>query len=434
MQYIILGLGITGYSCLKFLKNLEIDAKNILVLDTRDNPPCLANVLNEFPEVKIMLGDFAKHFTDAAIEQIAINNTTIITSPGVDFSQPIFIKLANKQIKLCSDIEIFARHVQAPVVAITGSNGKSTTTSLLGEMARANNILVAVGGNIGIPVLDLLIDGNNYDLYILELSSFQLQFTYSLATKISCILNITDDHLDIHKTFNSYCEAKHRIYLNAKMAVYDQLSHITIPSIVERKISYTDNNQLFDLIPQHNLLGKHNRLNIQAALVMGQALGFTTETMLMTISNFKCLPHRAEKIATINDVLWVNDSKATNVGATIAALDGLKDEITGKWIIILGGKDKVSDFAALVDSVKQFCKAVVLLGETALQIQMVLSFLPCFVASNMQDAVNKAFTLSGSGDGVLLAPACASFDMFDNYMHRGDVFAKCVNNLKCQDN
>lgn len=433
MQYIILGLGKTGYSVVKFLIYLKIAKENILILDTRDNPPCLANVINDFADIKIINGDFGNYFTDGVIEKIT-TNTTIITSPGVDFSQPIFIKLCAKQINIWSDIELFAHHVKVPVVAITGSNGKSTTTSLLGSMAKENNSLVAVGGNLGIPALDLLMDGNNYVLYILELSSFQLQFTYSLATKISCILNITDNHLDMHKTFMAYCVAKHRIYNNTELAVYDDKSPVTEPSSVKTKISYTDNNPLFDLIQEHNLLGKHNKLNMQAALIMGNTLGFNSQAMQKAIRNFTGLPHRAERVAKINNILWINDSKATTVAATIAALDGLKAEIYGKWIIILGGKNKNSDFSVLKEPVKKFCKVAILLGETAVTIQSALqNTLPCFIVSNILDAVLKAHTLAVSGDGVLLSPACASWDLFQDYMQRGDVFTKCVHDLKCQD-
>ncbi|EKD74060.1 MAG: UDP-N-acetylmuramoylalanine-D-glutamate ligase, partial [uncultured bacterium] len=309
---------------------------------------------------------------------------------------------------------------------------------------------VAVGGNLGVPVLDLLVEIET-DLFVLELSSFQLETTYSLHAKIATILNITPDHLDRHETLLAYCQAKQRIYQHCELAVCnrdDRLTEATLPCKLyftshvpqegefgllkvngKTHLAFGDQPLLaIDVLP---VLGGHYYMNALAALCIGYGYGFSMERMLQVLREFKGLPHRCELIRVHRQIGWYNDSKGTNVGATEAAIRGLGDSCDcGKLILIAGGVGKGADFSVLLPMVKQYVRHVILMGEAAQEIaQVIQGEVSCTLVGSMQDAVETANQVALPYDHVLLSPACASLDMFRNFEHRGEVFSELVRAL-----
>jgi UDP-N-acetylmuramoylalanine--D-glutamate ligase len=362
-------------------------------------------------------------------------------------------KAQAKGISIVGDIECFAREIKAPVIAITGTNGKSTVTTLVGEMARAAGFVVAVAGNIGLPVLDLLDDGINYDLWVLELSSFQLDLIASLLPLAATILNVTPDHLDRHHHLKAYIEAKQRVYREAKTVIYNRDDQKTLPSrhgnwlmssygldapapehwglIESDGVSYLAYGQEKLLsVDKLRIKGRHNWQNALAACALSHAAGIEHDKMITVLQHFSGLPHRSQWVRTVNGVDWINDSKGTNIGATISAISGIGGSLRGKIVLIAGGQGKGADFKELRAPMADYVRSVVLIGEDADKIERALSDVVDVIrASSLDVAVSLANAQAQSGDVVLLSPACASWDMFKDYRHRGDVFSAAVGDL-----
>lgn len=439
MNIVIVGLGITGLAVANYFARQGI---SFSVIDTRDNPPKLEALRKKHPNIPVYLGGFPKSVL-AKAEQI-------ILSPGIPKDHPDILGAISKNTEIISEIELFARKVpqSAKIVAITGSNGKSTVTTLVGEMAKKASLKVGVGGNLGTSALELL--SENPDMYVLELSSFQLETTDSLKPHVAAVLNISADHLDRYASLAEYHAAKQRIYKNAEFAIInneDPLSGIGIDSKskiirfglevpqkneyglieIEKEVWLTKGDNRLLPMSSLQLFGKHNVSNVLAALALGEAVDLPMDVMLDTIKTFKGLEHRCEWVRTVNTVPWINDSKGTNVGATLSALKGLASSITGKWILIAGGVGKNADFSPLKKGIQENCRAVVLIGEAQQELYELLNpVTPCFRASTMNEAVQLSYNQAKPGDGVLLSPACASFDMFENFEHRGKEFKKSV--------
>ena len=439
---LVVGLGKTGLSVVRYLRAL---GEAVVVVDSRDLPPGLSIIKDEYPDVECYTGSFdIDLFTGAH---------RIVVSPGVALSEPALIEAMNNNIEIIGDIDLFAREATAPVIGITGSNGKSTVTTLLALMASQSGKNAVASGNIGLPVLDALND--DVDLYVLELSSFQLESLQHLPMKAAVVLNISADHLDRYENITAYAMSKQIIYENAEVLVLNKDDELANYSKEGRYTGASDKQIKFTLskpeknefgickqgisenlcfgekiliaVDQLKIKGSHNIQNALAALALGYASGLALEGMVETLRVFKGLPHRAQIVAEIEGVNYINDSKATNVGAAIAALTGMP----GKHVLIAGGDAKGADFAELTDVVQRHCRAVVLIGKDAKKIEAILpAGLSVASATDMTSAVRAAAKLAQSGDNVLLAPACASFDMFESFEHRGEAFIESVETLQ----
>lgn len=436
---VVVGLGQTGLSCARFLASQKESFK---VVDSRQNPPGLQQLKAECPDIEFESGEFR--------EETLMNAAQLIVSPGVDQHTPALKKAIDSGVSVTGDMDIFASKVKAPIVAITGSNAKSTVTTLVGDMARADGVNVAVAGNIGLPVLDLL-QGPEASLYVLEISSFQLETTSNLGAQVATVLNMCLDHMDRYATLAEYRAAKHRIFQGCRQAVInadDESSHADLPNDVKQWHFSLDDNKGSEfcvlnidgdnflamdskpLLPVADLkiAGRHNTANALASLALGYAAGLSMDAMLSTLKTFPGLPHRCQWVRERNGVNWYNDSKGTNVGACIAAINGLGGK--GKIILLAGGQGKGADFSPLAVPLSAHGKLAILFGEDAGPMSAAISdaVLTVTVAS-MAEAVRVANEKSGAGDVVLLSPACASFDMFSNFEERGDVFMHCVREL-----
>ncbi|CAM3551809.1 UDP-N-acetylmuramoyl-L-alanine--D-glutamate ligase [Parendozoicomonas haliclonae] len=441
-QRIVVGLGKTGLACARWLYRAGTPFR---VVDTRANPPGLDELQRECPGVEVVCSPLDAELLSTADE--------LIVSPGLSLKEPAIAAAIEAGAKVVGDIELFCREVTAPIVAITGSNGKSTVTTLVGLMAEKAGVRVGVGGNIGLPVLEMLEQGEK-DLYVLELSSFQLETTHSLRAKAATVLNVTPDHMDRYASLVEYHQAKHRIYRGCEGAVYNRDDARTTPLIPEavNVLSFgtgrppglkdfgllTEDGEtwlvqgLEKLLPvsEMKIRGQHNYANAMAALALGSLAGLPMMAMLDALREFPGLAHRCEWVADINGVGWFNDSKATNEGATVAAIEGLGIGLTGKIILIAGGDGKGADFTELKPSVQRYVKDVLVMGVDGPRLaEAVGSVAPVQRVVDMADAVAKAKALATEGDIVLLAPACASFDMFDGFEHRGAVFREQVEAL-----
>ncbi|MDT8397174.1 MAG: UDP-N-acetylmuramoyl-L-alanine--D-glutamate ligase [Pseudomonadales bacterium] len=440
-EKVIVGLGLTGLSCARYLASKQ---ENFMVVDSRKNPPGLAGLLMELPATKLELGEFSEETLNQASE--------LIVSPGVDLRTPALHQAVEKGIPITGDIDIFSKAIQARIIAITGSNAKSTVVTLLGEMAAESGVDVMVAGNIGTPVLDLLKEKKR-ELYVLELSSFQLETTTNLGAEVATVLNMCADHMDRYDSMEAYHQAKHKIFSGCKKAVVnrdDPLSRPVLPgniptssfglSLPEPGHFGVKKQEGIDclaygttvLMPATELkiIGMHNVSNALAALALGHAAGLDMDSMLAVLRKFPGLPHRCQWVAERNAIAYYNDSKGTNVGATIAAIRGLGQKTGGKLVLIAGGVGKGAEFNELKKPIAEYCRLTILIGEDGPRIERALGAENRTVyASSMQEAVAMASALAISGDAVLLSPACASFDMFDNYQHRGEVFASAVNAL-----
>ncbi len=435
---LIVGLGKTGFSCANYLAEKNISFR---VVDTRHSPPELKNFLKIFPDVPVHLGKFpSQWFTDAK---------KIIVSPGVSLKEKNIACALQSGKKVIGDIELFMLSINKPVVAVTGSNGKSTVTTLIGEMiSHSGKYQTAVGGNLGTPALDLL-HQTQTDLYVLELSSFQLETTPSLKTKTSVVLNVTEDHMDRYENFEAYLKAKQMIYRQCEYPVIDldepfiweklNLKNIISFSIKNPQADFYLLNDRHEFFLTHRgkrllnlsemkLKGRHNAANALAALALGFALNLSFDSMIDTLKNFKGLRHRCEWVREINGVHFYNDSKGTNVGATIAAIEGLGSLAQEKQIILIaGGQGKGADFSALNPAIEKYVKAIILIGEDASKIENALKVpAPIQHASSLKQAMDSAYQTAKTGDIILLSPACASFDMFKNFEDRGEQFCQWV--------
>jgi UDP-N-acetylmuramoylalanine--D-glutamate ligase len=440
--HVIVGLGATGLSCARYLKERGL---SIAITDTRDNPPHLAALHKDYPDIPVALGGFDANLLSKA--------TSIILSPGVALREPLIAAQVKRGVPVIGDIELFARAVKAPVIAITGTNAKSTVTTLVGLMAEAAGYNVQVGGNLGIPALDLITQKPQANLFVLELSSFQLETTYSLKPQVATVLNVTPDHMDRYDDLADYQRAKYRVYQHCQVAVCNRDDDLTEcrQENLQKKFYFTlgepkknefglltvDNNvylafenQSLLAVKDLPVMGKHYQANALAALAIGYGFGLPFEPMLKVLREFKGLPHRCQFVRERKHVKWYNDSKGTNVGATQAAMQGLGPEITGKLIMILGGLGKNADFTSLLPALLNYSRHVVLIGEAAQEIATVIDKrLPVSFAASMQEAIEQAAAAAQAHDCVLLSPACASWDMFKNYEHRGQVFTEIVEKL-----
>lgn len=439
----VLGLGDTGFSVLRWLRQMGAE---VVMFDTRLHPAGQDRLQAEFPEVECHLGPF-NYSMLAAVD-------LIVASPGVPLRDPVIAQLVAQGKHVVGDVELFARFraPYAKVIAITGSNGKTTVTSLVGEICKQAGLNTIVAGNIGLPVLDTL-QMPAPDVYVLELSSFQLETTHSLQLDAATVLNLSEDHMDRYDGMADYAQAKARIYLHARMTVVNrddpesaalagQLPQVSFgvnpaPSINDYGLNDAGwlcaGNRHYIEADSLQIRGKHNIANALAAIALTQAIGIDKVSILHTVQSFKGLPHRVEWVANIEDVDFYDDSKGTNVGATCAAISGmLKQGKPQKVVLIAGGDGKGQDFAPLREAVQHHARAVVLIGRDAHKIQQVLHHLqlPVVDAVDLTAAVHIAKTLAEAGDAVLLSPACASFDMFRNYEHRAEVFVEAVKALE----
>jgi UDP-N-acetylmuramoylalanine--D-glutamate ligase len=434
---VIVGLGKTGLSCARYLHARH---KRVTVIDSRNTPPEISALQQLAPEIEIRVGGFDVSVLEDAVE--------VVASPGVSLREPMLQAAIRRGIPIVGDIELFARSANAPVAGITGTNGKSTVTTLVAHMGARAGRRVLAGGNLGRPALDLLSDPVP-DFYVLELSSYQLETTQSLKLQAAAVLNVTPDHMDRYEDVNAYAAAKARIFQHADVAVVnadDQLVR-AMPTSKQRVIDFTvqSNRQAqyslkttatdvelmrhdVPLIAMSNLKigGLHNAANALASLAICEALGIDRAKCIAGLRDFTGLPHRSQFVADVDGVRYVDDSKGTNVGATLAAVAGM----AGPLIVIAGGQGKGQDFAPLARAFKDKVRHVVLIGQDAKQIAAALSGIcPCQSASSMEDAVSLAAQAARRGDTVLLSPACASLDMFRDYAQRGDAFATAVGGL-----
>ncbi len=445
-HYLVAGLGKTGLSIARYLQRKEC---SFVLFDTRANAPGLAECAAEFPLIPLYL----EHIPAEVLEHV----TDIITSPGLSLDLPLFQQAREQNIAIYGDIECLAREISAPIIAITGTNGKSTVTTLVGEMAKANGMNVAVAGNIGTPVLDLLATPHDYDLWVLELSSFQLDLCDSLRARAATILNISPDHLDRHHTLDAYKNAKQRIYHQAQTIIYNRDDEATYADTSLQSASTAmysfgssapkdvndwgllhEHGQVFLAKGQNRLLdvnsisikGVHNWLNALAACALADAVGIPLSVMSDVLQCFAGLEHRCQWVRTLDKVDWINDSKGTNIGATISAINGIGSAISGKIVLIAGGQGKGADFHDLRAVAHEFVRDVVLIGEDAPLLDAALAdVVTVHRTASLEHAVLKAKTCAQSGDVVLLSPACASLDMFKDYNHRGEVFTLAVMEL-----
>nr|WP_269819840.1 UDP-N-acetylmuramoyl-L-alanine--D-glutamate ligase [Pseudomonas viridiflava] len=434
---IVVGLGKSGMSLVRFLANRGV---SFAVADTRENPPELATLRRDYPQVEVRCGELDVEFLCRADE--------VYVSPGLALATPALQQAQARGVKMAGDIELFARYAKAPIVAITGSNAKSTVTTLVGEMAAAAGKRVAVGGNLGTPALDLLSD--DVELYVMELSSFQLETTDQLNAEVATVLNISEDHMDRYSGLPAYHLAKHRIFRGARQVVVNRQDALSRPLIGEGLPCWTfglnkpdfhgfglreENGEKYlafqfeNLMPVRDLKmrGAHNHANALAALALGHAVGLPFNAMLSALREFSGLEHRCQWVRELNGVHYYNDSKATNVGAALAAIEGLGADIPGKLVLIAGGDGKGADFSGLRAAVAAHCRSVVLLGRDAERLAQALgAAAPLVHVDTLQAAVERSAGLAQDGDAVLLSPACASLDMFKNYEERGRVFAQAV--------
>jgi len=443
---LIIGLGTSGLSCARYLA-----AKNeaFFVADSRSQPPNLDDFRSRFPDVEVQLGCFQ--------ESSLLSASRIIVSPGVSLKTPELIKARTAGIPISGDIDIFSSEVSSPVVAVTGSNGKSTVVEMLAAILDTAGKRYGMGGNLdgahAKPALDLLLDQPK-DLYVLEVSSFQLETTASLNAEVAVLLNISMDHMDRYVDMDEYLGAKQRVFRGCKKVVINRSEPqsapkhgAALPSIdfgLDRpginglglQQEGEDQYLVFHLekivsVSELKVFGRHNIANCLAAIGLALSVGIEVKVIRKALMNFSGLPHRCERIANINGVEFYNDSKGTNVGATIAAVEGLGSQIGGQIILIAGGVSKGADFSSLVPVVKRWSKKIILIGKDAKELASALKLeTQAVFARDMSDAVSKAVSYAAPGDAVLLSPACASFDMYENYRERGRRFIQSVGQLR----
>ncbi|MGS2717738.1 UDP-N-acetylmuramoyl-L-alanine--D-glutamate ligase [Eionea flava] len=436
---VVIGLGVTGLSVARYLRDTQ---QHFVVMDSRESPPNLEVFKQEFGDVELYLGGLD--------EERLMQASEVVISPGLSLQTPELQTAHTAGVSIIGDVELFARAVKQPVIAITGSNAKSTVTTLVGEMAESCGLSVGVGGNLGVPVLELLAQ-KAIDIFVLELSSFQLETTSSLKPIAATVLNVSHDHMDRYASFAEYHQAKQRIYRHAQTVVINRQDALTHPPLAKdaKVISFgsdASDMKSFGVLQQGDktsisyqfspliavediaIKGRHNQLNAQAALALGTAAGFDMAKMLSTLKRYRGLPHRCEYVETINGAIYINDSKATNVGATLAAIDGFAD---GKNIVwIAGGESKAADFSPLMATIEKHVKCTILIGRDAPMIeQAVASVVSCINESTLSDAVKRSLEYAANGDVVLLSPACASFDMFAGFEDRGCQFSQIVREL-----
>lgn len=451
-KVLVVGLGDTGLSMARWL-----DARGavVAVADSRDHPPHAAHLQAELPGVPL--------FTGKLREEVFRNADLLAVSPGVSLREPAVADALAHGVEVVGDIELFAQALstqdltlRTQVIAITGANGKSTVTEMVGAMCRKAGLHTVVAGNIGLPVLDALSDldrrGETADVFVIELSSFQLETTHTLHPAVATVLNVTEDHMDRYRDMDEYAAAKARIFAGNGVQVLNREDRYSLAMAKPDRRVMTfgldapqkpedwgvqegengpwlaqGGNRLMS-VADLPLAGLHNAANALAALALCRAIDLPIQPLLEALREFKGLPHRVEKVAEIHGVTFYDDSKGTNVGATVAALNGMLCKV----VLIAGGDGKGQDFSPLAPAVSAHARAVVLIGRDGPIIGAALAGcgVPLLTAANMEEAVILGFEQAQSGDAVLLSPACASFDMFRNYEHRAQVFIAAVKKLE----
>jgi len=437
---LVVGLGASGVSALRYLASA---GARLVVTDSRVHPAGIDALRSEFGDVEFRLGGFdaprpLSRFAEA------------IVSPGVSLDEPFVRELIEAGVAVIGDVELFARAANAPVIGITGSNGKSTVTTLVGHMANAAGMRVRVGGNLGTPALDLLAD--DAELYVLELSSFQLETTHTLQLRAATNLNLSQDHLDRHGSMEHYAAVKARIFNHCEIAVVNREDELVMRHAPNGAITF-GLDELADYglrapspasggrstalwlvhkgepmlrLADLKIQGLHNAANALAALALADAAGISRAASLQALVEFRGLPHRCAYVAEVGGVTWLDDSKGTNVGATLAALHGL----AGPIVWLGGGQGKGQDFAPLAKLLADKGRAAVLFGADAAAIERAIyGALPVYREADLAAAVKRAHRLAQPGDRVLLSPACASLDQFRNYVERGQRFVQAVGAL-----
>jgi len=445
----VLGAGLTGLSCVRFLQKNNLPCA---VNDSREEPTNLIAFKENFPKVNLFVGSWNTQLISSA--------DILIVSPGVDLNEVQKAHNIKSTCEVIGDVELYCQLSNTPIIAVTGSNGKSTVVSLLHYLGKQLGYKTQLGGNIGIPVLDTI--NETFDYLILELSSFQLETLNSMQALAATILNISDDHLDRHKTIENYSQIKQKIYAQAAVAVInrdDSATYYAKSSTNSQQISFGSDQpehgqehshfgviafkeQLFLTYGDEKLIalselplaGMHNALNYLAALALGSQAGWSLTAMVQNLAGFKGLPHRCQRVESSDGVQWINDSKATNVGATLAAIKGLSDvtKVNQQFILIAGGEGKGADFKPLKTVITQHVNLLYTIGKDGHKIAELTknSATHCIQVSSLEEAVSLASIVVKSGDTVLLSPACASLDMFKSFAERGQVFIQAVNSVQ----
>ena len=431
-HYLVLGVGITGASVVRFL---QAQGVRFRVADSRVEHSSVAELQAEYAELDIVLGEFD--------EQLLEGIDVLVINPGLSQQLPVVQVAIARGIEVVGDIELFALEVQCPVVAVTGTNGKSTVVSMLQTMGDCSERTMLCGGNIGEPALNLI--GQNADVVVLELSSYQLETTRHLRPTVACVLNVSEDHMDRYAGLDDYATVKQNIYRNAATAVWlkgDELARPFSRELPAIAISADQpatggygvsghwlcwgEEQLFDF-RQLGAPGRHNELNACFAWAMGAQIGLSAASMSAGLIAFKGLEHRTELVAEIDGVKFFNDSKGTNVGATLVALQSMPSKV----VLLAGGDGKSQDFRPLLPALQQCARAVITYGADGDQVADVArGSLPVFSVDSLEAAVVLGREKAMVGDCVLLSPACASFDMFKSYQDRGRAFVSCVEGLQ----
>jgi UDP-N-acetylmuramoylalanine--D-glutamate ligase len=430
---LIVGLGATGAAVARYL---SARGERVRVIDSRSDPPGLAELRAELPNIDVTLETLDPRWLDGA--------SRVLLSPGLSYDLPLAVEARRRGLAVIGDIELFAYAARAPVIAVTGSNGKSTVTTLASKLLESQRLRAPAGGNLGPPALDLL--NEDADAYVLEISSFQMETTDSLAPQAATVLNVSADHLDRHGTLELYAELKEKLLQAAEHAIVNADDPLVAAMGVRhpRAVPFSVRKELargYSIVMakgerwlarsrepllrsgELKVSGTHNEANALAALALTETLTTNLDAALEVLRTFKGLPHRCQRVAQRKGVAYVDDSKGTNVGATLAALNGL----TGPLVLIAGGLGKGQDFKPLAAGARGKLRAAVLIGAAADELERVLSPLCETVRANsMQDAVVRAAALARHGDTVLLSPACASQDMFRDYRERGEQFARAA--------
>lgn len=433
-KYLVVGLGLTGVSCVRYLLS---KGKDVSVIDSRSAPPSLTKFKEEFPDVDVFLG--FEH------EEVFNSADVLVMSPGVPLRTPQIQSAIQAGAEITSDIELFLHEFAGKVIAITGSNAKSTVTSWLGEAIQLSGRKTLVAGNIGLPVLDALKEV--YEIAVLELSSFQLELLKSVKADVACILNVSEDHMDRYDSMAQYVQAKQKIYFGCKNAVYKRTDALTQPLVPDqvKTISFAlnepDLNQYgvrtlegedwlchgFEPLLKANelsLAGRHNVENALAVIALADLVEIDRDVTLNALRAYTGLPYRCQLIAEKEGVRFVNDSKATNVGSVIAALEGLVSAKSKNIVLLLGGQSKGQDLSPLSSVIESTCKKVIAYGEDRDEFKKIFAATEC--VGDLADALKVASAAAQPGDVVLLSPACASFDQYANFEQRGEHFNQLV--------
>lgn len=430
-KFLVVGAGITGWSV---AQHLYAQQKMFRIMDTRDIPPYASQLKQMLPKQNICFGRFDQEWID--------ESDVVVVSPGVSLQTKELTQAQTKGIELIGDIELFARQVQKPYIAITGSNGKSTVTTLVAAILNSQGIVAKAGGNIGTPALSLL-DQNDVDMYVLELSSFQLETSTSLQAAAATVLNVSADHLDRHQSLEQYAQIKNSIYHNAGRKIYlrgagqenndgisfgldePESNHYGIKNIASERYLMRGDNKII-AASELPLLGTTGELNVLAALALCQDYISDQSAALQVIRNFKGLPHRCELVVDNNGVQWVDDSKGTNVGATVAAVLSFNRP----QILIVGGIHKGGSIDQLAHAVSGKVRLAIAFGQDKeIFVNTLKKFTNVIAVASLTDAVQCASSYVQRNDVVLFSPACSSFDMFANYQERGKAFQQAVEKI-----